>query len=139
MPFSVGDVFRYAGTGPAHNMGLPHAHVVVKVDATSGELYCIPISREPLNWDTSCELELSDRVPSVTQRSFMAYYHAKKSALAGLALQVQHKQCVKLGTVSPSVLQRILDGVVASDECEPWFEEALNPKPVVVRRILRAP
>ncbi|WP_279356311.1 hypothetical protein [Methylobacterium indicum] len=139
MTISVGDVIWYPGTGQGAKMAKPHMHVLVKVDAVSGDVYCVPISSEASNWDKTCEVDVSDKVPGVTRRSFIAYFHAKKIALTGLVGQLACGTATNNGAMPAKILAKVIQGISISDETEGWFVRDVIPPPAApTRRVLKS-
>jgi hypothetical protein len=134
MAAKVGDVFDYPGTesgeSPYRNRGGWHIHIVVKVDESRGDAYLIPLSTV-LYRDGTCEIDVKDGCPSVTERCVVAYIHGKKIPLDGLQKLGRFR-----GPAPKELLARVLAGIQTSLHSPQWFKDAVFPPAPRAGRIL---
>src|ERR1700733_11776550 len=86
MAIEVGDVFNYPGTESGdsyYSKGGWHIHIVVGIDEIRGDAYLVPLSTVFYR-DKTCEIDVKDGCPSVTERCVVAYFHGKKITLDAL-------------------------------------------------------
>jgi hypothetical protein len=138
---NVGDASHYPGTGPSHNQNASHVCIVIKIDADNDDIYSVPVSSELANLDETCIINPGEGCSFVTKKSFIAYFHARKSSLRGIIAQLSQRHGAKnLGQIPEAIFQRVVQGILRSDDTEPAFKRAFSPpeRPQPPRRILNA-
>lgn len=130
---SVGDSFLQRGTGPNHDSARPHIFIILKDDATRGDLYVVPMCTWSHGCDGACILEPNCGWPPVQRKSFIAYYHGARVGKAGITSMIGRTVSV-IAKPSASVFQSVIAGLRQTTEVEAWFKDAvLAPS---ARRIL---
>lgn len=123
MTISEGDAFRYDGTGPQHDVGRSHIHVVVKIDYETGDVYLVPISSAHAKCDKTCVFPAKRWSEELAHESHAEYYHAKKVPLKPLLQKIEAGEVEILRSVPGDLFTDILEGIKKSPEVEPWFSK----------------
>ena len=125
----TGEAFWYPGTGPSHRSSTPHICVVAKIDSANDDIYFIPISSEILNLDQTCVINVADGWnPPIIRKSFAAYFHARRASLKGVTAQIAEGTARRIGVVPNEIFARIVAGITVSEDTEPSFKKAFEPK-----------
>jgi hypothetical protein len=119
----------YPGTGPDHDGGRPHTHIVVKDDVKNGDVYLVPVCSAKPGCDKTCPFERGVPYLGLDRKSFVSYFEGKKVSKTSLVKRVQAREIRVGGHVSVPDLDRIKDGIARSPKTEPWFAEGVNGKP----------
>jgi hypothetical protein len=130
-----GDVLRYPGTGPSHDGGRAHKHVVVKT--TISDIYLVPICSAHALCDRTCILDEKTPVIGLSHASYIAYFWGKAKSKRDAAIKILNREIELIGRLPDSVYAKIKAGLLITEEIEPWFKSAVTP-PVPPRRILAA-
>lgn len=132
---SEGDILLYPGTGPEHDPGRPHRHIVVKVGST--DVFLVPVCSTNSIFDETCVFDERTPILGLSHRSYVAYARGKKVPTASLVRKIEVSEIELKGRLPSDVYVLVKNGVGRSEEVEPWFRIAVVPLPPP-RRILQA-
>ncbi|MGH6796902.1 MAG: hypothetical protein ACREDI_00765, partial [Roseiarcus sp.] len=88
----------------------------------------VPISSSKGYNDKTCVLDASTPILGLSNDSYVAYWAAKK--MPKITSVAKH-----IGTLPPSLVSQIVDGIAKSPQTPTWFRDAIFPPKL--RRILK--
>lgn len=122
-----GHVISYPGTGPSHDGARSHQCIILKDDLEAGDLYLVPICSLHGTADTTVVLDQNTRGLSLTRKSYIGYYQAKKVGRKGvLARRDSGELAISSDPIPMTLLDKVKAGVRTSKEIEPWFRKAFS-------------
>ena len=120
MAVSFAKTFLMTGTGGSSNPA--GAHLMICLLSKEGDIMIVPVvTRHPYS-DASCVLQAVEH-EFLTHESCIDYSFARKCSKAALDEQIALGNYTMKETVSPMVMKRVLEGLIASDETAPWVLE----------------
>lgn len=134
-PITPGTVVKVPGTGPSHDPGRPHYYVVVTGACSKGDHMLVPICSVRGAHDPACLIDPSEH-KSLSLKSYVYYGGANKQFGKNIRRRLDQGEIFPHPPVSDSLLQRIVDGLMASKFATPAMKKYVQaqtepPEPAV--------